>query len=68
MYVTPPPSLVFFFPIAEMSATEEVTHDHSTAERVSGRGLPLPRLGLPVVHGDRLDKTAVEDSVKKDYY
>ena len=49
----------------EVSPVEEVTRDHSTAELVSGRGLPLP-MRMPVVHGDSLDRTAVKDSVTRE--
>ena len=51
----------------EVSPIEEVISDHSTAELVSGWGLSLP-MRMPVVHGDRLDRTAVEDSVTRDDY
>ena len=54
-------------PINEMPPIEVVTPDHSTAELVSGRVLPYP-VGLPVVHGDGLDCTAVKNSVTREDY
>ena len=55
------------FPVADMSPTEEVTSDHNNAELVTGQSLPFP-MGLPVVHGDGLDCTAVKDSVTREDY
>ena len=52
----------FLLPV---SPTEEVTCDHRTAELVSGRCLPIP-IGLPVVSGDKLDRTVVPDSVVRE--
>ena len=49
---------------------EEVSHDHSTAELVSGRCLSIS-IRLPVVNGDRLflDRAVVSDSVvREDYF
>lgn len=49
-----------------MPPTEEVSHDHITAELVNGRCFPIPiGLQLPMIVGDGLffDGTAVTDSV-----